>query len=331
MIRDRKYWWARGLFASVVLLVGVLGTGVCGHTAELGHYAPALPTLRSFAMPEPGFSAQVTSLYYSSETLKDRNGDKVNAIRIGNQRIRVDTDVDSYLVVPTFAYVTTWKVLGAKYGFLVAPYFGNTSFQSALELESNPEFRRGIDESDFSVADLYFRPVWLGWALPRADIMAAYSLYAPTGKFDVNSTANVGLGMWTHELQVGGLYYFDAAKGTALSLATTYEIHENKEDVDITPGSHLSLNYGLSQYLPVSETWVGEVGIAGIGQWQVTKDSGKDTFNKEVKDQVLGLGPELSLIYLPWRAQLNFRWIHEFDAKARFEGNFFNLTLAAAF
>ena len=235
------------------------------------------------------------------------------------------------MVVPTFAYVTKWKVLGAKYGFLVAPYFGNTSFQSALELDTNPNFRLDFDESDFSLADMYIRPVWLGWTLPKADLMAAYSLYAPTGKFDVDSTANVGLGMWTHELQVGGLYYFDPAKGTALSLGVTYEIHQNKEDVDITPGSHLSLNYGLSQYLPVSETWVGEVGIAGIGQWQVTKDSGKDAVNKDVKDQVLGLGPEVSLIYLPWKAQLNFRWINEFDAKSRFEGNFFVLTLAAAF
>ena len=117
---------------------------------------------------------------------------------------------------------------------------------------------------------------------------------------------NVGLGMWTHEFQLAGTYYLGEQRGTALSIGGTYEIHHNKKDVDIRPGSHFSLNYGVSQFLPVTETVLGELSIFGTGQWQVTEDRGSDATNKEVKDQVYGLGLQGSLTYLPWGANLSF-------------------------
>lgn len=66
---------------------------------------------------------------------------------------------------------------------------------------------------------------------------------------------------------VNAAYYFDEQKGTALTVAGTYEIHHEKEDVDITPGSHFTLNYGISQYLPINDKFLSEVGIAGFAQW----------------------------------------------------------------
>ena len=101
---------SRIVHAGVVLLAVMLGTVGLGHASELGHYAPALPRIRDFTMPPPGFHTVFYNLYYTSETLKDRNGDKVNAIQVGGQRISIDTDVDSYAAVPTFIYVTKWEV-----------------------------------------------------------------------------------------------------------------------------------------------------------------------------------------------------------------------------
>ena len=48
----------------------------------------------------------------------------------------------------------------------------------------------------------------------------------------------------------------------------TYEFHGEQEDTDITPGGHVSLEYGFSQYL--SERI--EVGILSYSQWQVEQD-----------------------------------------------------------
>jgi hypothetical protein len=35
--------------------------------------------------------------------------------------------------------------------------------------------------------------------------------------------------------------------------------------------------------------------------------------------------------YLPWGAQLTLRWLHEFGAKDRFEGDFVSFNLALSF
>ncbi|UCD59211.1 MAG: transporter [Candidatus Hydrogenedentota bacterium] len=74
---------------------------------------------------------------------------------------------------------------------------------------------------------------------------------------------------------------------------------------------------------------MGDWGVAGIAQWQLTKDRGSNALNKDVKDQVYGVGPELGLICLPWEAQFKVRWIHEFEVEERFEGDF--LTFTATF
>ncbi len=81
----------------------------------------------------------------------------------------------------------------------------------------------------------------------------------------------------------------------------------------------------------MSKTLLGELGILGYGQWQVTRDSGSDAVNKEVKDRIYGIGFQGSLTYLPWKAQLSFHWLHEFEAEDRFEGDYFTLTLAVSF
>ena len=209
--------------------------------------------------------------------------------------------------------------------------FGNTSFQASLEFANFPQIGKKFDESSYGFGDTYARPLWLSWNFGKADVGASYSLYIPIGKYDAGAADNVGLGMWTHEFMVNGIYYVDEQKGTALTMAGTYEIHHEKDDVNITPGSHFTLNYGVSQYLPINEKLLSELGIAGFGQWQITKDSGSDATNKDVKDQVYGLGLQAGLTYLPWNGQLTFKWIHEFEAEDRFEGDFFTLAAALPF
>lgn len=321
----------RVLYVGVFLLTVLLVTVVLGHAAELGHYAPAVPRIRDFFVPTPGFHYIQYHLYYTSDTLRDRNGDKVNRLPIGNLTFNVDTEVDAFNVIPALTYVTPWQILGARYGLLLLQPFGNTTVQAALEETSNPEFALHIDEDGFGLGDTYVRPLWLGWDFGRADLATSYGIYAPSGKYEGGAADNIGLGMWTHEFMLAGALYLDRQRGTALVLAGLYEIHQNKQDVDIRPGSHVTVHYGISQYLPVSKTVLGELAALGYGQWQVTRDSGSDATNKEVKDRIYAIGLQGSLTYLPWRMQFSFHWLHEFKAQARFEGDFFNLALAASF
>jgi len=320
-------------FGIVVLLVTVMWAFPFAPTqaSELGHFTPALPRVRDFIQPDPGWYYVQYNLYYSADTIKDKNGKSVDSIKVGDLDLKVDADVDSYTIVPTLIYSSDFEILGGRYAALISQPFGNVGFQSALESALLPDFGLDIDESSWGLGDTYVRPLWLGWNLGRFDVGGAYSLYLPTGKYDAGDADNVGLGMWTHEFMGNVAWYLDEQKGTALTLAGVYEIHHNKKDVDIRPGSHLSLSAGISQFLPLGKAWLAELGLAGAAQWQVTKDSGSDARNKDVKDRVYMVGPELGLVHLPWGAQMSLKWMHEFDAEARFEGDFVSLTFALTF
>lgn len=327
---SKRHWHA-------IVMVAVLTAGlsavsaVWSRAAELGHYAPALPGIRDFILPDPGVYYIQYNLYYSADTLKDKNGDSIDSISIGPLEFDVETDVDSYMIVPTVVYSTEHKFFGGRYAALVSQPFGNTSFQGGLQSTTLPGFGLEVDESSWGLGDTYIRPLWLGWTFGRFDVGAAYGLYLPTGKYDAGEADNVGLGMITHEFMANVAYYLDEQKGTALTLAGVYEIHLKKQGVDITPGSHLSLNAGVSQYLPMGSDWLAEVGLSLAAQWQVTEDRGSDARNKDVKDQVYMAGPQVGFAYLPWGAQLTLRWLHEFEAEDRFEGDFVSLNLALTF
>ena len=103
----------------------------------------------------------------------------------------------------------------------------------------------------------------------------------------------------------------------------TYEIHGNKRDFDLTPGQNLTLNWGVSQYLPfvAGESLLMELGAAGYDSWQITDDSGTDARNPSVHDQVHGIGGQLGLTFVPWTASLNVRYMHEVAAEDRFRAH----------
>jgi hypothetical protein len=70
-------------------------------------------------------------------------------------------------------------------------------------------------ETDWAFNDTYVVPLHLGWHTPRADFVAGYGFFAPTGKYEAGGLDNVGLGMWSHEVQGGTTVYLDAAKKSA--------------------------------------------------------------------------------------------------------------------
>ena len=194
---------------------------------------------------------------------------------------------------------------------------GSPSVQTAVSL--GPDLGLEVDESAFGLQDLYIQPLWLGWHWPNADLNVAYGFYAPSGRFEQGDPDNLGLGFWTHQFQLGAAYYF-LKRATALVLAMTYEIHQNKEDVDIRPGSNFALNYGVSQYLPAGPGLV-EVGVLGYNQWQVTDDKGSDARNGDVHDQIHGVGAQLGYAIPQWRLGMALKYLYEYYAEDRFRGH----------
>lgn len=336
----------QNLIVGTLLGALVFGTGIAP-AGEVGHFVPGILNIRDFVVPDPGFYGVLYNYWYSTDRLNDRNGNKVNSITVGpgaGVTLYPDVKLDMYAVSPTFIWVSDWKIAGAKYAAYIAPSFANASVGAALATETG----RGIDAStsSFGVGDLFVQPVWLGWSLTNWDLALGYGFYAPIGKyntetvtlpvvgaFETESTDNIGLGFWTHQIQGAASWYPWADKRMAVAGAATYEIHGNKEDFDLTPGQNLTFNWGISQYLPLSadQKLLLEVGPAGYDSWQITDDSGRDARNPDAHDQVHAVGGQLGLTYVPWNTVLNAHYFYEFEAKDRFQGQSFGVSLAKQF
>jgi len=314
---------------------------------ELGHFAPGVFNIRDFAMPPPGFYGAVYNYFYTTDRLNDRNGNKLDSVTIGpgpGLTLGLEVNVDIYVVAPTLIWVSPWMIAGARYGALISPTFATTSLGAALTTTTG----RGVssETSSFGAGDIYVQPLWLDWSLPHWDLTFAYGFYAPAGKYDVETVTfpvigalrveaadNIGFGFWTHQIQSAATWYPLEHHGTALSAALTYEINHQKEGFDLRPGSHLSLNWGASQYLPLTtdQTLLLEIGPAGYSQWQLTDDTGSDARNPDVHDQVHAVGGQLGLTYVPWNAVMNFHYFYEFAAEDRFQGQTLGLNFAVKF
>ena len=145
------------------------------------------------------------------------------------------------------------------------------------------------------------------------------------------SSDNIGYGFWTQQIQGSVAWYPMDNKGTAVIAAMTYETNGKKKDFALTPGDNLTLNWAVSQFLPLKKdmSLLLEVGPAGYDTWQITDDTGSAAGNS--RDQVHAVGGQLGLTYMPWMTSLNFHGFYEYDAQNRFQGGSFGVNIAKKF
>ncbi len=288
---------------------------------ELGHYLPGVMNIRDIAVPaEAGFYYEQFNIYYTADSYKDRNGNTVNSITIGSVTVEVEGEVDIFAIAPLFMWVTDKKILGGNYAFYISPSIGNTSLSASASVFNRTE---KIDDDSWGLGDIFIQPFWLGWRDTHYDLSFGLGLYAPIGKYDEDDNDNIGLGFWTFQAQIGGLYYIDEQQASALMLTATYETHTEREGTDITPGDHFSLEYGFSQYL--SERF--EVGLIGHSQWQVEGDDGDDSIlDPNVKSEIHAIGGQVAY-WLTSKLNLSLRYLSEYNAEAHFEGSLATINL----
>lgn len=326
----------------------VVGGAFAAQASEIGHFSPGVPSIRDFIVPEPGFYGVLYNYWYTSDQINDRNGDEISRITIGKPPLATDVDIavdlGVYVMSPGLMWTSNWKFLGAKYGAYTILAFCNTSIGASLTTQTGTG--RSGEASQFNVGDWFVQPVWLGWTVKHGEAALGYGFYAPIGKYDTETVTlpvigevtaetpdNIGLGFWTHQFQGACSWYPWTDKRMSVAGALTYEIHGKKKDFDLTPGQSLAVNWGVSEYLPLTKDKlvVAELGFLGYDSWQVTDDSGDDAINPDVRDEVHGVGLQAGSIYTPWNTSLNFKYIYEYAATDRFQGQSFSLNLAIGF
>ena len=298
--------------AAALILVALATPAMAQYKADR---IPGNVGLEAGTQAPPGVYLGYLGWFYPTDTLTDANGDPV-----GSGRGSLTTSLNGFLV----SWVTQRKVVGANLGgVVVLPAIRNRLQLNSLDVDSG-----------LAYTDTIVTPVALGWHAGQTDVLASYSLYLPTGKYEAGGSENTGLGMVGQELSVGTTV-FDTARKWNGAANLAYEWHTNKKDQDLRVGQVVTLEGGLGynvytkidNRLPLITTF----GIAGYSQFKVTEDSGADVFAlvRGQKDRIFGVGPEMK-VFLP-QAKLTVvgRVMPEFGGQLRTEG--LSISISAAY
>src|SRR4029450_11744497 len=129
------------------------------------------------------------------------------------------------------------KILGANFGASVAPLnFIKSRIEESLDVPGS-----------FAFTDMYVQPIQPGWEKPRAGFVAAYGLFAPTGKWDLGGDDNAGLGMWSNLFQAGTTLHLDTKHERTLSALRSSETHSHKKAPALKVGDILTVEGGLGK------------------------------------------------------------------------------------
>jgi hypothetical protein len=273
--------------------------------------------------PAPGFYASAFYYRYSSDTIRNRLGDRIT-LDPGERG-----DITISALAPFVWYVSDFKILGANYSAVAALPLVNATLEAPIfgfQQETGTDF-----------GDLWVQPVNLGWHTPRADFLGGFGFYAPTGTYEPFGDNNTGLGMWSFELFAGTTVYIDEEKSWSFATNAFWETHTSKEDTDIQVGDTLTLEggFGKSYYEGALN-----LGVAYYAQWKLTDDDlglglpgivlPLDVLLE--KHRTFGIGPDVTVPIATSSkliALVNVRYFWEFGVRSKTDGS--SLVITATF
>lgn len=288
----------------------VMGVSADARAQLKGHYIPGFTGLENGSQPPPSITAALPIYVYSTDTIKDDSGNTIGE----NPRINA-----SFTGISLIA-VTNVKVFGANWGFQAVP----ADFMKQ-RLESN-----SLDvPGSFGFSDITFQPVWLGWHKPRADFVAGWSFFLPSGNWELGGDDNAGLGMWSNDFQAGTTLRLDNRREWSTSALLTYEVHSEKKDADLEAGDIITIEGGTGRafYKKVDGTPIPQItniGVVYYTQFKVTSDRGGGPIAGQLlagdKDRVFAVGVEANIFLPKPKLLLGARVLPEFGARNRTQG-----------
>ena len=317
--RDLARAWAA--FLAVALLGAAHAEAQMNGENLLGDYG-----VQSGTQSDPGCSLVAQYNAYHTDTIRDAAGRRI-AIDPGRP---ARTTLQGF--APTFVYVSARQVLGANYGAMISLALLNQNVEVPIA---------GFDQhTRLGFGDTYVVPAQLGWHLARADAIASFGFFAPTGRYSPGGSDNLGLGMWSYELSGGGTMYLDAKKSLSFATTAFWELHSQKQGEvvianstqnDVRVGQLLTLEGGAGRSILGGN---GNLGIAYYAQWKITPDElGVNVVPPPVpalaRHRVWGFGPDVTLPLATKSAMissLNLRYMWEAGARMKTEGQTLMIT-----
>jgi len=291
----------------VKIIISLAVVGSLPHFVEaqpVAHYCPGVEGLLGSSVPPPGLYARDYNVFYTADTVNDASGRSAGPANF---------HAFTYVQIPRICWVSDAKFLGGNVGVTALLPFVDQNIRSGA-----------FDSSTFGMGDFLLEGL-LSWHTPRFDFVAASGVWMPTGDSAAPPTTRAGMGFWTEMLTGGVTWYPDKDKTWAISALNRYEFSSEQRDTHITPGQEYTLEWGISKKLPATFY----AGATGYYQQQVTTSSGAGA--SPDRSRVAAVGPEISATIPKIAVITSLRYLYEFMAESRAQGQTIALTFTRRF
>jgi hypothetical protein len=312
LLRNVNAVSAHGHFRTVILialrLLGIATILLAPALLHGQHYVAGVLGIESSTVPPPGLYTLDYSYFYSAGQLNNQSGSKVPVAQL---------NAFVYAQVPRIVWITSKKFFRGSLGFEASlPLV----YQHVRFNAPSGVFRGNTS----SIGDSLIGPL-VGWHTDKFDYAGALGFFVPWGSSAVSPTTRAGLGYLGTMLSAGATWRPDRAKTWSLSALNRYEFNTEQRDSHITLGSVYTVEWGVSK--SVSKTVA--IGPAGYYQKKITSDSGISA--STALPHAAAIGPELTLAFPGPSLFVSWRYLYEFAAAGRPQGQTGTLTLTKRF
>lgn len=291
--------------------------------AAEGGYSNYIPgTYGDFAMavePPDQLTVRNDVYYYDADDEK--------SVRAG--RIDLEAELTFLVNLTTLLYKPDLKIGGAQYAFGALIPIMKNEIESSLSFNPEGPFASSRDTADSSgLGDIVLVPWVLYWNAENLHATFSQFVVAPTGDYDDTNTINTSLNYWSFDSNVA-ITYLNPDTGWELSANLGYIYNTENSDTDYQTGEEVHVDIAVNRYL--SDSFA--LGIHGFHLEQISGDSGDGALLGNFEARATGIGPAAL-----WSIQAGGRpvtliakWLHEFNADRRIEGDHFIVSIALGF
>jgi hypothetical protein len=286
------------------------------------HYVPGVEGIDAATLPPPGWYVRDYNAGYYSDRLNDGGGH-----RTGPANFQAFT----YANVPRIIWISETKFLGGNVGVdgLLPLVYQNVRYDTVPVVYLTPGgpvlSHLSHSSGTFGVGDA-FAETTLSWHLKHFDFAAGLGLWMPTGESSAPPSTDAGLGYWTPMWTAGGTWHIDADKTWDVSALCRYELNTEQRHTHVTRGDAFTLEWGVSKKIEK----IIDVGAVGYYQQKVSDDTGPAAFVMP-QDRAAAVGPEISVAFPKQMFFVSARYLYEFIAENRAQGQAVTLTLTKRF
>jgi hypothetical protein len=299
----------------VFVLTAVVAAPPFAHGAEGGYsnYVPG--TYGDFGMalaPTETWTLRNDLYYYDAST----------DLSLRSENLELGADLNFLMNFTTLLYNPDVEVFGAQFAAGVFVPLVDLDIDTSLSVGD-----RIISASDSAtgLGDILLIPFALYWNSGNIHTSFAQFIVTPTGEYSTGNLINNGLNYWSFDTNFA-LTHLNPETGREFSFNIGHIYNTKNTDTDYQTGRELHLDVVFNQYF--SETFAA--GIHAFYLNQITGDSGSGAVLGDFKAEAAGIGPALLWTKKMGGQEVSFiaKWMHDFHAENRLEGDHFFLSFA---